>query len=158
MNFRIRNRFAISRAAVVALFTIALIAVVGGYGIFTLTVDNSDQSTQTDTPVSTSSNSSSSESSSKALVDIVHGAATDRSSRSFSPGTIIVVLGVNNTVVWKNSDTAPHTVTATNGSFGSGNMNSGDIFSWTFSSPGIYHYVCDYHPWMKGTVIVATSN
>lgn len=82
------------------------------------------------------------------------GAAENPNSPGFMPSTITVVIGVNNTVVWTNDDTAPHTVTANDGSFSSGNLNPGDSFTITFSTPGTYTYHCNYHPWMKGTIIV----
>jgi plastocyanin len=86
-------------------------------------------------------------------VTILPGAAYPNST-GYSPPTITVVIGVNNTVQWVNNDTAPHTVTATDRSFDSGNLNPGDTWSYTFTKPGTYTYVCTYHPWMKGTVIV----
>jgi len=82
------------------------------------------------------------------------GAAGNPNSPGFSPSTITVVIGVNNTVVWNNDDSVPHTVTANDGSFSSGNLNPGDSYSFTFTTPGTYAYHCSYHSWMKGTVIV----
>ena len=82
------------------------------------------------------------------------GAAGNPNSPGFSPSTITVVIGLNNTVDWINDDSVPHTVTANDGSFSSGNLNPGDSYSFTFTSPGTYTYHCSYHPWMKGTVIV----
>jgi len=82
------------------------------------------------------------------------GAAGNPSSPGFNPSTISVVIGINNTVVWNNDDTAPHTVTANDGSFSSGNLNPGDSYSFTFTTPGTYAYHCSYHSWMKGIVIV----
>ena len=90
----------------------------------------------------------------KAAVSILAGAGTDTSSPGFSPATITVVIGVNNTVVWTNKDNVPHTVTSATKAFDSGNLNAGDTFSYTFTAAGIYQYFCSYHPWMKGTVIV----
>ncbi len=90
-------------------------------------------------------------------VSIISGAGANLSSPGYSPPTITVVLGVNNTVVWTNDDTVPHTVTADDGSFSSGNMNPGDTFSFTFATPGTYTYHCSYHYWMKGTVIVKSA-
>ena len=86
-------------------------------------------------------------------VAILPGAAYPNST-GYSPSTLTVVIGVNNTVQWVNNDTAPHTVTATDHSFDSGNLNPGDTWTYTFTKPGTYTYVCTYHPWMKGTVIV----
>ena len=91
-----------------------------------------------------------------AEVTILPGAAYPNST-GYSPSTITVVIGVNNTVQWVNNDTAPHTVTATDHSFDSGNLNPGDTWTYTFTKPGTYTYVCTYHPWMKGTVIVMSA-
>jgi plastocyanin len=86
-------------------------------------------------------------------VTILLGAAYPNST-GYSPPTITVVIGVNNTVQWVNNDTAPHTVTATDRSFDSGNLNPGETWSYTFTNPATYTYVCTYHTWMKATVIV----
>lgn len=67
---------------------------------------------------------------------------------------ITVVIGVNNTVKWYNNDNVPHTVTAVDNSFDSGNINAGQAFVHTFTKPGKYPYICSYHPWMSGTVTV----
>ena len=87
-------------------------------------------------------------------VSIVPGAGTNTSSKGYSPDTITVVLGVNNTVTWTNADSAPHTVTANDGTFYSGNIATSGSFTYTFTTPGTYDYHCTYHPWMTGAVIV----
>jgi plastocyanin len=74
--------------------------------------------------------------------------------KGFSPNTVVVVLGKNNTVVWTNHDSQPHTVTANGGSFDSGYLGQGASFTYTFSSVGVYQYHCTYHPWMTGVVVV----
>jgi plastocyanin len=107
-------------------------------------------SSTTATPTSTATSPQTAE------VEIEAGAAYPNST-GYSPATITVVIGVNNTVKWTNNDIAPHTVTATDHSFDSGNMNQGDSWSYTFTQPGIYTYFCTYHPWMKATVIVIAS-
>ena len=71
---------------------------------------------------------------------------------AFDPASISVAVGT--TVTWINNDTVPHTVTATDGSFNSGNLNPGESFSFTFESAGTFDYICNYHPNMTGTVIV----
>jgi plastocyanin len=91
-------------------------------------------------------------------VSIEYGSASNTTSVYFSPPTIVVVLGVNNTITWTNNDIAAHTVTSdTVGAFNSGNIAAGSSWSYTFTSPGTYGYHCSYHPWMKGTVIVKSS-
>jgi plastocyanin len=77
---------------------------------------------------------------------------------NFYPAVVTVVLGQNSTVTWDNQDTATHTVTATDGSFNSGDIKPGTSWSYTFSAPGNYTYYCLYHTaWMKGTVVVVSS-
>ncbi|MDG7000536.1 MAG: cupredoxin domain-containing protein, partial [Nitrososphaerota archaeon] len=62
-----------------------------------------------------------------------------------------------NTVTWINNDIAPHTVTADDGSFNSGNLNAGETWTHVFTTPGTYTYHCNYHPWMHGTIIVKSG-
>lgn len=73
---------------------------------------------------------------------------------NFQPSTITVVIGVNNTVTWTNEDVATHTVTSTNQTFNSGDITSGKSWTYTFNTPGTFHYLCIYHSWMQGTVVV----
>ena len=87
-------------------------------------------------------------------VSILPNAGTDTTSPGYSPQQIVVVIGVNNTVTWVNNDNVPHTVTAKDGSFDSGNLNPGQSFTYTFTKAGTYAYTCTYHSWMNGTVIV----
>jgi manganese oxidase len=75
-------------------------------------------------------------------------------SPGYSPDIVTVMVGMNNTITWTNNDNAAHTVTALDNSFNSGNLDPGQTWIYTFSTPGTYHYHCLYHPWMNGTVIV----
>lgn len=115
----------------------------GGVGVFTVEGGGTTTTTHSSTVIAGSVH-----------VRIPAGAATNSKLPGFSPPTIVVVIGKNNTVVWTNDDTAPHTVTASDRSFDSGNMNPNQSFSYTFTIPGTYNYSCQYHPWMNGTVIV----
>lgn len=78
------------------------------------------------------------------------------SSLNYNPGTFKLVVGVNNTVVFLNQDSVLHTVTATDGSFDSGDIRPGTIFIHTFSA-GTYSFHCTYHSYMKGTITVKSS-
>ena len=71
---------------------------------------------------------------------------------AFDPATIEVAVGT--TVTWANRDAAPHTVTADDGAFDSGRLNPGQSFSVTFDRPGTHAYHCDFHPFMRATVVV----
>lgn len=57
----------------------------------------------------------------------------------------VIRVPVGTKVEWTNVGRNPHTVTADDGSFDSGNMAPGDEFSWTFDEPGVYRYYCVYH-------------
>ena len=93
-------------------------------------------------------------------VKIPDGAAGDES-LSFEPQVVTVVIGVNNTVQWKNFDSVAHTVTSTSvpsgaQPFGSASnlVEPGQAFTITFTVPGTYQYHCVIHPHMEGTIIV----
>ncbi len=92
------------------------------------------------------------------VVMMVPGASSPSNpSGHFSPMVITVVIGVNNTVTWVNKDYSIHTVTSNAGIFDSGLLNSGDKWSYTFSTPGTFAYHCAIHPFMTGIVIVKSS-
>jgi plastocyanin len=92
------------------------------------------------------------------VVRIVGGALYQTGKETYSPGTMTLVFGVNNTVTWENADVSHHTTTGPNRLFESGNINPGQNFTYTFTLQGIFAYTCDYHPWMKGTVVVKTAS
>lgn len=70
----------------------------------------------------------------------------------FSPEVVSIKSGGE--VVWKNKDSAVHTVTANDGSFDSGALSQGDEFRKKFLSAGVITYSCDNHAWMKGKIEV----
>ncbi len=71
---------------------------------------------------------------------------------AFVPPRIVISAG--STVEWTNRDEVVHTVSAEDGSWESGAIESGETWRATFSEPGIYPYYCGPHPYMKGVVIV----
>ena len=73
----------------------------------------------------------------------------------FEPATLTVAAGT--TIRWFNDDALPHTVTAADSSWDSGNLAPGGAFERRFDSPGTYAYLCRYHPGMTGTIVVAAS-
>ena len=71
----------------------------------------------------------------------------------YSVNVLMVALGT--TVTWTNDDLGmPHTVTAVDGSFDSGVMQTGQSWSYTFDKPGDFEYLCTLHPWMRAKVSV----
>ena len=95
------------------------------------------------------------------LISEYPGSSNSANPPGYSPDTVTVVIGVNNTVTWTNNDAAAHTVTSTSTPAGtcldSGNMGSGAAYSYTFTVPGTYKYDCKYHSWMTGTIVVEAA-
>ena len=72
---------------------------------------------------------------------------------SFTPADTTIKVG--QTVTWTNDDDIPHTVVATDKSFRSKVLDTGQSFSFTFAKPGQIAYFCSLHPMMTGKVTVA---
>ena len=71
---------------------------------------------------------------------------------AFQPKDVTVKVGTK--ITWMNMDTAPHTATASDGSFNTGNLTTGQSASVTFTKMGDYAYICAVHPRMTGMVHV----
>jgi len=71
-----------------------------------------------------------------------------------------VSINAGDTVIWRNDDTAAHTVTSgsptdgPDGTFDSSLFMAGATFEVTFDDSGSYDYFCMVHPWMQGNVQV----
>src|SRR5581483_4821767 len=78
---------------------------------------------------------------------------------AFQPQTITVAAGT--TITWTNAGKAPHTVTADDNSWDSGNLAPGQSFSHTFDQPATVGYHCQYHgaagSGMFGTITVSAA-
>jgi plastocyanin len=70
----------------------------------------------------------------------------------FGPSEVVVPVGA--TVTWTNNDDIPHTVVAEDMSFRSKVLDTGDSFSFTFTSAGSFAYFCSLHPHMTGKIVV----
>lgn len=71
---------------------------------------------------------------------------------AFTPPVLTVPVGA--TVTWENRHAARHDVVAAGGAFASPLFGQGETFSFTFTAPGEYPYVCTIHPGMEGTIVV----
>jgi nitrite reductase (NO-forming) len=79
--------------------------------------------------------------------------AASESPADYSVNELMITLGT--TVTWTNDEPGMvHTVTASDGSFDSGLLQSGQSFSYTFNDPGTFEYFCTPHPWMRARVVV----
>lgn len=73
----------------------------------------------------------------------------------FLPQSITIRAG--DAITWTNQDSAPHTVTADDGAFDSGNLTQNMTYTHIFTQTGVFSYLCAIHPSMTGTVNVITG-
>ena len=71
---------------------------------------------------------------------------------AYVPDSVTIPAG--STVKFVEDDETPHTVTASDGSFDSGNLNQKQTWTHTFAKAGTYPYYCAYHTYMKGKIII----
>ena len=74
---------------------------------------------------------------------------------TFAPQRVTVKAGTS--VTWINQDDIPHTVVSAANVFRSKALDTGDKYSFTFTTPGVYEYFCSLHPHMTGTVVVEAT-
>ncbi|GJL93266.1 cupredoxin domain-containing protein [Hyphococcus sp.] len=74
----------------------------------------------------------------------------------FEPDTLIVAPG--DRITWRNRDVVPHTATASDKSWDSGNLNRDEEWSMIAPAAGAVDYICAYHPSMKGRITIADSS
>lgn len=70
----------------------------------------------------------------------------------FQPPMLTVSVGTM--VRWINRGQHPHTVTADDERWTSGELGPGEAYGYTFTRPGTYSYHCTVHPDMRGTITV----
>ena len=68
----------------------------------------------------------------------------------FEPKQIAVKVG--DTIRWTNKDLAPHTATATEGEWDTGEIVRGESRSVVITEEMEGSYFCAFHPHMKGTI------
>jgi plastocyanin len=98
------------------------------------------------------------------FITMVPGAAT-LTTTAYSPDQVVLVIGVNNTVMWYDNDSlsggVPHSATDKGSppAFDTGVLTYGQNSSLiTISKPGTYNYYCVVHPTtMVGTIIVKAA-
>jgi plastocyanin len=72
----------------------------------------------------------------------------------FSPMSATVAPGATVTVT--NKDSVTHTLTATKGTFDTGDIGAGQSKTFTAPmKPGKYSYICNIHQYMMGTIVVS---
>jgi plastocyanin len=79
-------------------------------------------------------------------------ATVDIRAFKYKPVTVAVTKGGR--VKWVNADAAAHTSTADDRSFDTQTIERGKSRTVTFTKAGTFAYHCDFHPFMKATVVV----
>lgn len=69
----------------------------------------------------------------------------------FAAATVNVQVG--GSVVWTNNDAQQHTATSS-GNFDAGAIQPGKSATVEFPTAGTFTYICSFHPFMTGTVVV----
>ncbi|HVE26753.1 MAG TPA: plastocyanin/azurin family copper-binding protein [Sporichthya sp.] len=92
-----------------------------------------------------------------ALLSVPWSAAAGTESlemRNFAFSAPAVQVAVGDTVTWTNQDKALHDATTTKApvAFASPYLKTGESWSYTFTAPGVYSYICSLHPKMVASI------
>ncbi len=60
-------------------------------------------------------------------------------------------------VTWVNHDEVPHTIAEKENRFRSPALDTDEIYSYTFTTPGTYEYFCTLHSKMVATIVVSAT-
>jgi plastocyanin len=89
---------------------------------------------------------------------VTEAVGTDVAVRNFCFTPTIIRVRPGQSVVWSNKDGFEHDVVGANFSWGaSQTLPAGETVRYKFSKPGVYPYVCTFHPGMVGAVVVGGS-
>jgi plastocyanin len=89
-----------------------------------------------------------------ASISIPQGASAQQVDQYYMPVNASVPNDA--TITWTNKDVAPHTATASDGSFDTGAINPGSTASAMVKGQGDIQYHCNIHPWMHGSLQVSS--
>jgi plastocyanin len=85
--------------------------------------------------------------------DAAESLAVEIKDFAFNPPEIAVPVG--GSVTWTNQDNAPHTATGLDReALQSGAIAFSESFTQAFDTAGTYEYFCEFHPNMKGSIVV----
>jgi plastocyanin len=104
-------------------------------------------------PASTAAPTTTAAAATTASAELSSAASVDIKQFKFGPAEVHVAVG--GTVTWTNSDNQKHTATESGG-FDAGTIEPGATGTATFDTAGSFAYICSFHPFMKGTVVVGS--
>ena len=87
-------------------------------------------------------------------ISIPQGASAQQVNQYYMP--VNASIPKDATITWTNKDVAPHTATASDGSFDTGVINPGSTASAMVKGQGDIQYHCNIHPWMHGSLQVSS--
>ena len=95
-------------------------------------------------------------------IKMIPGSSQESQQDNFVPKLVNLQLGVDNHVIWTNTDEVAHTVTpdtptedSYSGIFGSeGVILPGKTYEFVFTEDHEFDYHCTPHPWMKAKIII----
>lgn len=99
-----------------------------------------------------SSDSSSKATTPPAATSITTASAVGIADFKFGPAEVHVPVG--GSVAWTNNDGQQHTATSSTGAFDAGAIQPGASGTVQFKTAGSFTYLCSFHPFMTGTVVV----
>jgi plastocyanin len=89
---------------------------------------------------------------------VTEATGSDVTVRNFCFSPTILRARPDQAVVWSNNDSFEHNVVGANLSWGAQQtLPAGATVKFRFSKPGVYPYVCTWHPGMVGAVVVGGS-
>ena len=86
-------------------------------------------------------------------ISIPQGASAQQVDQYYMP--VNASIPKDATITWTNKDVAPHTATASDGSYDTGIFNAGSTASAMVKGQGDIQYHCTIHPWMHGSLQVS---
>ena len=86
-------------------------------------------------------------------VTVVAAVCPGRTTNSCCCGTD---LKPGTTIVWRNQDRVQHHVTG--GEFDSGRIHGGSQWAQVIGRPGLYQFLCSFHPTMRAEITVSTDD
>ena len=85
-------------------------------------------------------------------------AATTIHIKDFAYRPTPATVHVGERITFINDDDEAHTVTATDKSYDSGGLDTGNRWQHVFTAPGTYTYFCALHPYMKASIVVVPAD
>ena len=100
-------------------------------------------------------------------INILDGSFDPNQEDNYVPKSPLLLLGFNNSVVWRNIDTVAHTVSHDpsgtvdpkfdKAAYDVNWLQPEDEWVFIFTKAGDYPYQCTPHPWMKASIIVQSG-